>query len=320
MWSSIKGHKKEIERLQIAAEKQQLAHAYLFTGMDGVGKRLVAKTFATALMCEKGARLTCGTCQACRSAESGNHPDLISLTVDEGKTQIRIDQVRDIQRRLIHSPFSGHYQVVIVDEADRLNEEASNAILKTLEEPIKGTLFFLITARPHMLLPTVRSRCQEIRFAPLDTKTIASHLQEHLSLAPDESLLIAQLSQGSLAKAMSFPAEELRETNERILGLLKNFSAEMVLATAEDWAKDLNTAAVVIQVLSGWFRDILILKTTEDEGAVLNSKYLGEIKKLASNFTIDRLQTILANIREAEKALDTTYNKQLMFEQLLFSL
>ena len=156
----IYGHEKQRESFRTAVANNRLAHAYLFYGMDGIGKKVVANSFAQALVCLTGLPDACGVCSACHKAQHDNHPDIIAV---QAKTQfIKIDDVRLIQEQVSFRPFEAKRRIFIIDEADRMNREAANALLKTLEEPSAANVFFLISSRHNTLLPTVRSRCQKI--------------------------------------------------------------------------------------------------------------------------------------------------------------
>lgn len=184
-------------------------HAYLFEGPEGVGKDTMAQAFLARLMClgtEAGDQDSCGRCRSCAAVQRGDHPDLARLSKD-GAT-IRIDQVRDALGRLRFDPVVGRVKGLIVESAELLREEAANALLKTLEEPPSNTVFVLVTSKPQLLLETIRSRCQVLRFAELSPTDIADLLVAD-GKTPHDARTAAALAQGSmvLAKSLCDPAK-----------------------------------------------------------------------------------------------------------------
>src|SRR3990172_246416 len=167
----ILGHDRPVAILKRALAQDTLAHAYLFSGEAGIGKKMTALALAAALHCgDLRENIGCGVCPSCRMAASLSHPDVHILAGDGG--EIKIDQIRQVQADLALKPFQGEKKVLIVDGAEDMNPASANAFLKTLEEPPGDTLIVLISSMPQGLLPTIRSRCQEIRFHPLSLRTL----------------------------------------------------------------------------------------------------------------------------------------------------
>lgn len=169
MWSDIIGHEAVVERLKgwIAAEK--IPHALLFAGQAGLGKTRVAREFFKALNCEETPGDGCDHCRCCRKVEAGTHPDLWTFT-PEGK---QVDQLRALLQEVALKPYEAKLRIIVIEPAERLNPASANALLKTLEEPPPGTLFVLIAHQPAILMPTIISRCQVVRFVPLEAGALA---------------------------------------------------------------------------------------------------------------------------------------------------
>ncbi len=177
-------------------------HAYLFVGPEGVGKRTAAGLCSQALFCQAApGERPCGDCPGCAQFAEG-HPDVYRLQVPDGKTQIPVDSVRDLTAALSDRPFSGGWRVVLIEEAEKMNASAQNALLKTLEEPPEGTVFLLVARALGALLPTVVSRCQVVRFSPLPEETVRQELLRRGAKEGDAKW-IAQISEGSLGKALA---------------------------------------------------------------------------------------------------------------------
>ena len=206
----IVGHAHLLELLAAAASRQSLPPSLIFAGPDGVGKRMAAVALAQLLNCLKPtATDACGTCPACKRIARGVHADV--LTIEPGETgSIKVDQVRDAIERAAYRPFEGRRRVVIVDEADAMVIEAQNALLKTLEEPPASSMFILVTSRPDLLLPTVLSRCQRLRFGRLSPGDIAAVLMRSHGYEAADAHASASASDGSIGAALEGSSEEFR--------------------------------------------------------------------------------------------------------------
>jgi DNA polymerase III delta' subunit len=197
-FTSIRGHRNQVAALQRLVAKGQPGHAYLFEGPEGVGKDTVAQAFLARLACLDAAPEApdpCGHCRSCHALQRGEHPDLTRLQRD-GQF-IKIEAVRNATQRLRYEPVLGRIKGVIIEDADALGETAANALLKTLEEPWPGTVFVLVTSKPQVLLDTIRSRCQVLRFAELSPDDIAALLVQE-GHAQELAVIAAQLAGGSM--------------------------------------------------------------------------------------------------------------------------
>jgi DNA polymerase-3 subunit delta' len=177
-FDQILGQENAVHMMRNALIKDRMAHAYLLVGPEGAGKRKTAIMLAKAMNCSSlpGKGDCCEICPSCRKVNGQNHADIIQIEA-EGEF-IKIDQIRELQRRLSYRPLEGGRRACIIDPADQMNDAAANALLKTLEEPPAETYLFLITAKPHQLLPTILSRCQWVKFKPLSIGSIVQILME----------------------------------------------------------------------------------------------------------------------------------------------
>lgn len=198
-FSAILGQSGAVEILKAALESGRIAHAYLFNGPRGVGKRLTATVFARALNCQAGSGKPCDRCIACQKAVNGNHPDLMYLR-PEGNS-FRIEQVRALQKSVYAKVYEGMHKVYVIEDAHKATIQASNSLLKTLEEPPPGCVFILVTENPQALPPTILSRCQRVNFAPLDRDVMRGLLMDR-GLPPEQVGLAVNLANGSLGEAL----------------------------------------------------------------------------------------------------------------------
>jgi DNA polymerase-3 subunit delta' len=248
-WQAIEGHDEVVEHFQRALRRGRLASTFLFVGPPGVGKRLFAEKLAQALLCQQSREhelAPCGGCDACTQVAARTHPDLLIVEKPSGKSFIPLDAfLGDKEHRmregLCHDialkPFMGGRKVAIVDDADYLNEEGANALLKTLEEPPPGSVLILIGTSVDRQLPTIRSRCQVVRFRPLDRESVASILESRGLVADvDQARRLAEFSDGSVEWAVALADEGLWTFRGQLLQALADArfqSVALARATSE---------------------------------------------------------------------------------------
>lgn len=209
-FSQIKDQKVAVQLLRGIVKRQRVPSGLLFWGPYGVGKRMTAFEFAKAVNCLDGDGDACDACLSCRKANHGNHAD-ITVVKPVSKTRIiKVEQVETIIETAMFRPVEGGKRVFMIEDADRMNETAQNHFLKTLEEPPSQTLFVLLTEWPRRLLPTIRSRCQAIRFGALRLETVAEMVQEQNQYGEEEAYAIAALSRGSVSRAQDLIDKERR--------------------------------------------------------------------------------------------------------------
>jgi len=317
----IVGHRRLIGLLERAIRSESLPPSLIFAGPDGVGKRLVALAAAQAMNCltpvidaASGQRDGCGRCSACGKIERGQHPDVMLVERFEGKSEIIVDQVREVIRKVGYKPFEGRSRVVIVDPAEDLNPAAQSAFLKVLEEPPPRNVFVLVTSRPHLLLTTVRSRCCVLRFAPLAPGDIATALIQRHKYAECDARAAAALSGGSFARAMDAGTGELAEAREVAADILTKAASALdargrlavgaaLLQAAGKKGKDKEgrdregkgpgadrgALAVRLRALGSLLRDLTVLTTRAPEAALVNLDLRADLEPLTRIYHRDRL-------------------------------
>lgn len=233
--SEILGQKQAINLLQGALKRGCLAHSYLFTGPKGVGKETTAKALLYHLFCHLSKESPCGSCLACKKLDRGIHPDLMVIYPE--KRDIRIDSIREIERFLRYRPLEAPYRVVLILEADKLNLEAGNALLKSLEEPPLYALFLLLTERASQILPTILSRTQIVRFIPLPREIIKNYLMVWRGFEEAVAETLAELSLGSLGRALEIADSGLLEELNSFVKAATNPKEEVKFKVAEKLAR-----------------------------------------------------------------------------------
>jgi DNA polymerase-3 subunit delta' len=237
-WDHIRGQDAARHTFLTATDRGRLGQAYLLAGPAGVGKRTFARELAKALFCDRPpAPLTaCDRCAACAQVAAGTHPDLLFLRTPEGKHELPVGEMREFCARLGMKPARGARKVGIVEDADDFNDESANAFLKTLEEPPPGALLLLRSTGTDRQLPTVLSRCQVVRFAPLSTADLAAILETHGIDDPGKRDRLARLAGGSAARALALDDESFRDVRQKLLDGLTG-PRPNVQALTETWGK-----------------------------------------------------------------------------------
>jgi DNA polymerase III subunit delta' len=314
---AITGHKPLLTLLARATARGSLPPSLIFSGPDGVGKRMAAVALAQALNCERpipwpdeAGVSGCGECAACRRIARGVHADV--LFVEPGDSgSIGVDLVREAIDRTAYRPFEGRKRVVIVDEADALLPPAQNALLKTLEEPPAASVFVLVTARPDLLLATVRSRCQQLRFGPLAPSEVAEVLMREHDVPSAEAHAAAAGSDGSIGRALAGGSDEVVDDREAAARLLqaaatsadprRRLEGAKVLAGG---ASDRDDLARRLRAVSSLLRDLAVLLSRADERALANADLKPQLQSLLRSFDGDRALRAFSAVDRALSALD----------------
>ncbi|TLY38242.1 MAG: DNA polymerase III subunit delta' [Nitrospirae bacterium] len=323
-FNAIIGHDQPKRFLQAAMQRDRLAHALLFHGDEGIGKRLVATVLAQAVNCEAVPPLdppdACGVCRSCHQIEIGVHPDVTIITATSGKGET--EETREIESRFIYRPLVGVRKIVILNNADLLRQEAANALLKTIEEPPPDSLIILVSGRPDSLLATIRSRCQEIRFAPLPLETVKTTLRERRSLSEADAQFLAVVSGGRLGFALEADAEALRAERAAFLQLVSRESLESIagLFAICDAIGKSEQAEAAIGWLAAWFRDLARVKVGGDRDRLINMDRLEELDAQAARLPLERILELSTFVESMERGLDRNLNKVLLLEALLLRL
>ena len=321
-FAELVGHSKPLNALQVALANQRLHHAYLFVGPEGVGKRTVAMALSKAIHCSNSAGDFCGECIHCASIVDGNHPDVRIIEPLAGKKEIIIRQVRDLERDLHYRSFTGKRKIAVIDPAALMNASAQNALLKTLEEPPENSLIILVTMNAGALLPTLRSRCLHLSFAPLPRQQVAAFLQRQNGISAQAAEFLAAMSMGSIGAAVALDKDELSERRgvwTEILSSLKPRDYQSAMAAAETLAGDRDEALKFLRWAESWYRDQLIYSVTNKADDLVNLDMLAQIEKQAADANIDGLRVSMTRTVDAVAAIQRNLNRRMVLERLLFS-
>jgi len=332
----IFGHQKVVKILQKSLDNNKLAHAYLFSGKEHLGKHLLAQELIKTIYCldwqQQNQKLAekspCDKCVFCQQLEKRIHPDFYFLKKEEGKKNISVEQVREMQKVLNLGSFLNSYKIALVSLADDLSESAQNALLKVLEEPRKKTILILIANQPELILPTIRSRCQQIKLHSLAKEEVFQALAQ-LGANREKADILASYSQGQIGLAINFynnpelfaaEAEKIRK-----FLLLFNSNLSQRFALIDELLKNYKTNSelndFLKQELNSWqlvVRDILALKNSL-ENLVVNLEQKPVLASLAQKYSVNKLLMIINNINIIKKYLPYNINPRLAVENLVLS-
>ncbi|NNG02451.1 MAG: DNA polymerase III subunit delta' [Desulfobacteraceae bacterium] len=325
----------------------KIPHALLFTGIDGIGKRTCATTFAMASHCEamaaekvQGDGYTtvnppdvpnpgtsydpCGICRECRRIESGLHPDIVDIKPNGA--YIRIDQIRELCNTLSMKPYESGLRFVIISDAQVFTPEAANAILKVLEEPPDRTILILTSQQTSDLLPTIVSRCQQIRFNPISAEHLMELLAQKQDIDPASAKVLAALSGGSYAKALKLIKKKWLLQRDHLLSAIDCSPADgpphsrmsRLLGISEQLARKKETVDDALELLKTWFRDLAVYPSGRDR--IIHSDLLDRVRAATTHTATGPALTKIEAIQTAQHNIGANANVRLSLDMLFLKL
>ena len=319
---SIVGQPRVMGILTRMLHNHRLAHALLFTGIDGVGRQTTAKALAMALNCLNPTGVSaCAECPSCRKVATGNHPDVIVLK--PRGASIKIDQVRSLRKHLRFAPLEGRRRIIIINDGQTMRAEASNALLKILEEPPNNTHIIVTAPETTDLLPTIVSRCQHLAFRPIAPAEIASVLVARQGLDRDTALTLSLLAGGSLGRALAADAEQWITWRQDLLKRVHSISdstkpTAALFDFAQSLARDKDRLEDALGLIIMWFRDALMCKFAPEK--VLNRDFLKEIQTLSEELSVDELLQKMAAAFATQTAILRNVNARLALDVMMMRL
>lgn len=324
--TEIQGQPKAVKLLTRALANERLAHAYLFSGPDGVGKVTAARAMAAILFCHREQDSSpCGSCPGCRKFAAGNHPDFLHIT-PQGAV-IKIDQVRELKKALSFPTFESDHRVTLLEDVHTMRREAANSLLKLLEEPPPGNILLLIADETEPLLPTIISRCQIIPFFPLPQDLTARIIrQQDPTLSEEKAAFLAILTGGCPGLAMSFDNDELLSLRRDIVAALLEQSVdeardvETALLLAARAAEIKDGFASLLSLLRFFFKETMVGQLQNSVGNSGSQELEREIGQARERWNLAELSDKVEAVEFAEQALARNCNQGMVSEVLFMQL
>lgn len=323
-FEDIIGQEQIKEHLINAITGGKISHAYIINGEKASGKEFIANIFAMALQCEKGDGNPCQECRFCKQALSSNHPDIIHVTHEKPNT-VGVDDIRrQINGDVILKPYSGNYKIYIVNEAEKMNAQAQNALLKTLEEPPEYVIIMLLTTNVNVFLPTILSRCVVMNMKPVSDELMKKYLMEELLLPDYKAEVCVAFARGNVGKARALAtSEDFDNVKAEALSLLKYVSdmdlGEIIAAIKKitEYKLEIND---YLDICAIWYRDALLFKATNDVNHLVFREEIQALRRVASRSSYEGIENIIHALETAKRRLDANVNFELTMELLMLAI
>lgn len=323
-FKNIIGHEDIISRFKSSIETGHVSHAYIISGEEGSGRSTLAYCFAKALECETGGPEACGECKSCKQAESGNHPDIIYVT-HEKPNLISVDEIRDqVVNSMQIKPYSSKYKIYIIKEAEKMNEGAENALLKTIEEPPEYGIVILITTNPERLLPTIRSRCLSIMTKPVQEKAIRDYILNTYDVDEEKASFVVEYAQGNLGKAIILVTNsEYEELIQSVINLqtnIYNMGMDEISEAIQYCSTYKMSINDYLDLMMMWYRDILVLKVTGNPDRILFKEQYLTIREQANYLSFNEIEAKSKAIDSAKERINANAKLEDIMRLLIMTL
>ncbi|AKL93591.1 DNA polymerase III subunit delta' [Clostridium aceticum] len=321
VFEAVLGQEKLMKNFEKTLEQNELSHAYLIEGEKGLGKRSVALQMAKGICCRSIGQKPCNQCISCKKLDHNSHPEVVWI---EEETSIKIEVVRNLQKNLQMKPYEGSRKVYIICDADKMTLQAQNALLKTLEEPPEYVTIILLTANSNSLLPTVTSRCQRLKLLPVALEKIEKYLVEKKNLDSKQAKVIASLSKGIPGRGLQLLEDEVfQQRRKRVIKLTRDLVDKKIiylLENIQDLYEEKQFIEEILELMIGWYRDLLLYKHTNKEAFIINVDEIEEIMYQSSRLSLENIKEMIFIIDEAKNNLRSNVSFQLNLETMLLQL
>lgn len=321
-FTHIVGHQSIIYNLQNIIMRKNIGHSYLFEGPKSIGKSKVAQIFAKALLCEKQQGYPCNSCSSCVKFDTGNHPD-VYINKAEGET-FKKEQIDDIQKSINILPYEGQRKIYILEDIDKITKQAQNSFLKTLEEPPQYVIILMTVTNSHSLLPTIISRCQVIKFSPLEQKKIIDLLMKRYHITEDEATIISSFSNGIVGKAINIAEsnefKDIREETITIIDEILNSDKVRLFTLREFFINQKEGIEGILDLMVTWFRDLLILKELDNHQFIINIDKKSLLTSHSLRLTKNKIYEIIEIINNTKMNIVSNVNYDLAIEVMLLTI
>ena len=330
-FESILGQDGPVRIITRLLKKGKMPHALIFTGIEGVGKCMTALALSMVANCtgppgqrQEEANWACGGCRSCKKILSGNHPDV--LVVEPEGPMIKIDQIRNLIQTLTLKPFEAKMRVVIIRSSHTMNAAAGNALLKVLEEPPNHTILILTALQTTDLLPTIISRCRQIRFNPLSQQNIQGLLEKNCRIEANQAAIIAAMSGGSYTRAEMKCRSNWIQKRKWLIHeggfdhpeKIKKISIQVLLAYAEKLAKNKDTALESLDIIISWLRDLAVFRYQPE--SIVNKDMAAQIRGACDEKNSHDYFKMISAVEQAKKDIRSNLNLRLCLDMMMLKM
>ena len=319
-FENVIGNKQLVTYFRRSIDHKNISHAYILSGEEGMGKMTIARDFAQNLLCEEGN--ACGHCHSCLQFLSDNHPDVSYIRKPEDKKVLSVDLIREeiVQDAQIR-PYQGRYKIYIVENAELMNDQAQNTLLKTIEEPPHYVIIMLLTDHPEGFLQTILSRCIKLRVLPVSDKEIKEKLERDYGVSCHTSEICTAFARGSLGRAITLAnTEGFIEMHNRTVDIIKSVYTSPLYELQEEMKDFKNEIGDVLDTMKLWYRDVVVYKATKDSNQLVFKDETDAIRKMAEKSSFRGLDENQNAIDKAMARLKANVSYDLVVELLLLTL
>lgn len=321
-FNDIIGHEKIIESLKNAIRNNLVSHSYLFEGSKSIGKEKLARAFAKTLLCRKEKDNPCNSCPSCMKIESGNHPDFHVEYPDKGS--FKKEQIEELQRTIRKIPLETDKKIFILDDVDKMTQQAQNSFLKTLEEPPGHAVIILLTTNSYSLLPTIVSRCQVVKFTPVEKHKIEKVLINRYNKTEEQARFIASFSNGVIGKAIELSSSDefklLRDEVIEKLDIIINGDRLKAFSISEYFEKNKELIDEIMDIILLWYRDLLIYEETGKLDFLINKDKINSISYQCQKLSKQKIMDIIDVVRMTKDDINSNVSFQLAMEVMLLKI
>lgn len=323
-FSDIIGHEDIVKHFKSSIELGKISHAYILNGEKGVGKKTLAAVVAKSLQCESGNPDPCGKCKSCLQTESGNQPDIIWIS-HEKPSVISVEEIRNqIVNDIDLKPYSSRYKIYIIPDAQMMNPQAQNALLKTLEEPPEYAIIMLLTSNIDKFLPTILSRCIVLNFKPVEPLQMMEYLVANVSVDQEKARFCTDFAQGNLGKAVRLAISpdynEIKEDSIRLLRRISDMEMDEIIQAVKNMGKYKLDITDYIDIMTMWFRDILMVKISNSPNKIIFKGEFSTMKKQAAHTSYEGIEKILEALDKLKVRLEANVNFDIAMELMLLTI
>lgn len=323
-FEDIIGHEDIIQHFKMSIERGKLSHAYILNGEKGTGKKLVTRVIAKTLQCEQGTADACNACRSCKQADSGNQPDIIWVT-HEKPSVIGVDEVRDqVNQDITVKPYTSRYKIYIIPDAQLLNPQAQNALLKTIEEPPEYAIIFLLTDNVDKLLPTIISRCIVLNMKPLREMDMLRYMTDVLGIPEEQAYFCERFAFGNLGKAVRLATSEnyqaIKESSVRLLRNIYKMSTEEIIQAAKRLSEYKLEMQDLMDIMQMWYRDVLMFKISNSVNQLVFREEYQAMKQQSNKISYEGVDNVIKALDKMKVRLDANVNFDVAMELLLMTI